>query len=62
VFGPYFVVGLGTLGCVLSGALRNWPERTRYRFALGVVLGTGGTVTAWAIYAARYGPRFELSF
>jgi hypothetical protein len=40
LLGPLAGMGLGLLGAVISGLLRDWPRRNLHRFLLGAGIGT----------------------
>jgi hypothetical protein len=46
IFGPLAVLGLGTLGVILSALLRERPRRPLHRFLFGAGVGTGFCVAA----------------
>ena len=49
VLGPLSLLGLGVLGGITSAVLRDWPKRNRYRFLLGLAVGTA------AVFAGQLG-------
>jgi hypothetical protein len=44
VLGPLSLLGLGLVGGIMSAVLRDWPKRSRYRFLLGLAVGTAGVL------------------
>ena len=44
VLGPLSLLALGLLGGIMSAVLKDWPKRSRYRFLLGLAVGTAAVL------------------